>query len=427
MRLRKSAPSLTALLVALFLAFSSASSYGQILEDFPVPSEDKKEIIVNFIEKHPELTDKFYDLFRVMTKIRNSYVDEKTYEEILNFAMKGTIRSLDQYGYLLIGDEASRFVKSTSGDEKFFGIGVGITEEDGFIVVTKVYPDSPALQAKMVEGDIILQVDDKNVFGLGVEGVANLIRGKENTQVSIIVRRKSGQEPELLIMTRKEVTMFSVEYKNLSDSVAYIKINSFGEDATALLNEVLQKSAGSKKLIIDLRNNPGGLVKSVKYILSSFLEDRKPIIIEKNRNGILGVVYTERQPNQYIVENDVEITVLINNFSASASEIFAGNMQYYKRAKIIGIRTYGKATVQEVRDFDIMPHDSVENTKLILGLTIARYYLPDDRDISREGVKSDIEIRQPNDFKAYEDLTERDLQFQEAVKYLTGNSPAKQP
>src|SRR3989344_131164 len=279
MRLRKSAPSLTALLVALFLAFSSASSYGQILEDFPVPSEDKKEIIVNFIEKHPELTDKFYDLFRVMTKIRNSYVDEKTYEEILNFAMKGTIRSLDQYGYLLIGDEASRFVKSTSGDEKFFGIGVGITEEDGFIVVTKVYPDSPALQAKMVEGDIILQVDDKNVFGLGVEGVANLIRGKENTQVSIIVRRKSGQEPELLIITRKEVTMFSVEYKNLSDSVAYIKINSFGEDATALLNEVLQKSAGSKKLIIDLRNNPGGLVKSVKYILSSFLEDRKPIII----------------------------------------------------------------------------------------------------------------------------------------------------
>lgn len=377
-------------------------------------SEDQSAL-VEFVKQNPDLADELNDLTKLVGSVRRNYVKDEPSDELLKLAMKGIPEALDPNNFLYIGQEVEE-LKKTFGEENYFGIGLVIQSISKYIFIVRVLPDSPSEKADLRPGDIILKVNGQSVWGLSPIEVSNMVKGKEGTPVSLEIQRATSQQPFEVVLSRKRIVVVSVEYSVVDRNIGYIKVNSCEEETVNRFFDAVGRLKNAKGLIIDLRNNPGGLVNCAQALVGYFVGIGQPVIVEKDRNSQYSII-TNITRGLY----PKKIVVLVNNSSASASEIIAGNLRHYKVATLVGVRTYGKQTVQQFFDVntgypipDIMDYGG----KLALRLTIAHYFLPDGTNVSENGVTPDIEVEQPSDFKLFEYKTVRDLQFRKAIEIL---------
>lgn len=322
----------------------------------------------------------------VIAEIKQYYIQPVDDKTLFNNAIRGMMNNLDPHSSFLDTSELRDLQTITTGE--FGGIGVEVMPEDGFIKVISPLDDSPAAKAGVKSGDVIIRIDHKLVKDMTIEQAINMIRGKKGSKISITLLRKGSNKPINLVLTRENVKVQAVKSKLLENGYGYIRIAFFQasvKPAMIKAIEQMQKQSGGKLqgLIIDLRNNPGGLLDSSVDVADIFLNSDR---LKYNKL----IVYTKgRIPQQDIqakahskdILNGVPIVVLINEGSASASEILAGALQDHKRAIVLGTKSFGKGSVQTV-----IPIDNQSAIKL----TTALYYTPSGRSIQAKGIQPDV-------------------------------------
>ena len=317
----------------------------------------------------------------VFERIRGAYVEEVDDETLFGYAINGMLTSLDPHSIYLQPDDFSHLRESTSG--KFGGLGLEVGQEEGLIRVISPIDDTPAERAGIQAGDLIVTLDGEAVMGMSLSDAIEKMRGEPGSEITLEIRR--NKDPELLsyTLTRDEIKSRSVRAKLLSDAIGYVRITQFQDQTGDELNKALQDWQGDalNGVILDLRNNPGGVLNAAVDVSNAFLND-----------GL--IVYTEgRDPSSELKFSansqtrmpDMPLIVLINGGSASASEIVAGALQDHHRAVVVGTQSFGKGSVQT-----ILP---LANDKAIK-LTTARYFTPNGRSIQAKGITPDIRVEQ---------------------------------
>lgn len=317
---------------------------------------------------------------KVFAHIRQSYVDEINDPTLLEHAIRGMLEGLDPHSTYLDADAFDDLQVSTTGE--FGGLGIEVGMEDGFIKVVSPIDDTPASRAGIEAGDLIIKLDNKTVKGLGLQEAVNRMRGPKDSEIILTIIRKGVDQPFDVSLVRDTIKVRSVRSRSLEPGYGYLRIAQFqlntGKDALKELKE-LQSEAPLKGLILDLRNNPGGILQASVEVADAFLNE-----------GL--IVYTEgRIPNADLsysakdgdVIGGIPIVVLINDGSASASEIVAGALQDHKRAVIMGTDSFGKGSVQTV--IPIAEDRAIK-------LTTALYFTPSGRSIQAHGIVPDIRI-----------------------------------
>ncbi len=320
---------------------------------------------------------------QVLDIVERSYVNDIGQAELVNGAIKGMLQGLDPHSSFMSADEYKEMQETTSGE--FFGIGVEIAMENGQVTVVAPIEDTPAFNAGMKTGDIILTIDGKSTQEMTLQDVVSRIRGPKDTKVELSILHTNGKEPVHLSIVRGAIPIISVKSKKLEDGYYWVRLTRFSEKTTDELIEAVaeaKKDAGKggiKGIVLDLRNNPGGLLSQAVSVSDLFLQ-KGTIVSIKGRSNVTERVYTAS-----IQGTDVEapMVVLINAGSASASEIVAGALKDQHRALIVGERSFGKGSVQ-----NIIPLADGSGLKL----TVALYYTPDNKSIQAEGVSPDVEI-----------------------------------
>tara|TARA_Y100000590_G_scaffold6015_1_gene8001 strand:+ start:1897 stop:3051 length:1155 start_codon:yes stop_codon:yes gene_type:complete len=363
-----------------------------------------------FSKVHAQNVDKFYekiDLFsEVLEKIQNEYVDEVDQAEAMDSAINGLLQSLDPYSAYMNQETFEESQTETSGE--FGGLGIEVTMEAGVIKVISPIDDTPASRAGVKAGDYIVKIDNQQVRGKTLIEAVNLMRGPVGTSIEITVRRKNLKKAKVFKIVREIIEIKSVAAKLVENKVGYLRLRAFNENSSNQLVKEISKIEKNKKLvgyILDLRNNPGGLLSQAVEISDFFLNDGE-IVSTKGRKKRDNRKFFAKKGDKI---NGKPLIVLINNGSASASEIVAGALQDQKRAVLLGETTFGKGSVQI-----IMP---LKN-KGAIRLTISKYYLPSGKSISEVGVVPDIKVEEEG-----EDFfinTDTDNQLSYAVKLLTG-------
>ncbi len=343
----------------------------------------------------PKTTEKIpvNDLERfttVIEYIKNYYVKDVEDPELFESAIRGMLAGLDPHSAYLDPEDFAELKASTSG--KFGGLGIEVTLEDGLIKVISPLDDSPATKAGVKAGDLIVKIDESPVKDLDLRKAVEKMRGKPGTDINLTIIREGETKPLKLKLTREIINVKSVTSRNLEDGYGYIRISQFqnetGTEIVKQINEMVKKASGKLKgVVLDLRNNPGGVLDSSVQVASAFL-DKDKIGFEKM------VVYTKgRLPGSQVKEkatgkdllNGIPVAVLINNGSASAAEIVAGALQDHKRAVIVGTESFGKASVQTV-----LPLKDQRGLKL----TTALYYTPSGKSIQARGIVPDIVVEE---------------------------------
>lgn len=336
------------------------------------------------------------------------YIENPDKEDVLNGMLSGMISSLeDPYSVYYTAEEYADLMTSTSGS--YYGIGVSVSQnlETGIITIVKVFRTSPAKEAGMKDGDILYAVEGKEVTGQDVSTVVAEIRGKKNTKVNVTVLR-NGEKIDLAI-ERREVEMDTVEYRMLDNGVGYLYINEFDGVTTEQTENAIQDllSQGMTSIVVDLRDNPGGRLDVVEDIMDMFLPKDKLLMYMEYKNGNRSDSYSKTDG----LIPDMPMTVLINQNSASASELFTGAIQSYERGTIVGVTSFGKGIVQSIFSLD-------DGTAL--KLTTAKYYLPNGENIHKVGIEPDVVVELPEGVKSCWELSEEeDNQLQKAISLLT--------
>ena len=347
------------------------------------------------------------DLFgEVLEKIEDEYVDEIDQAEIIDSAIDGMLQSLDPYSSYMDPEIFDEMQTETSG--VFGGLGIEVSMEAGVVKVITPIDDTPASRAGVKAGDYIVRINDEQVQGKTLMEAVNLMRGPAGSSIKITIRRKGLRKAKIFNITREIIEIKSVVAELIDDQIGYLRLRSFNENSSAQLKKEISKLEKNKKLvgyIFDLRNNPGGLLTQAIEISDFFLEDGE-IVSTKGRKT--------RENRKFFAKKGDRIKgkpliVLINNGSASASEIVAGALQDQKRAVLLGEETYGKGSVQS-----IIP---LKNRGAIR-LTISKYYLPSGKSISEVGVSPDIKIEEENEEFSINTITDNQLDY--AVKLLNG-------
>ncbi len=320
-----------------------------------------------------------YEKFvKAVNMIEAYYVDEINTTTIVNKALKGLLPNLDAHSSYLDKKAYKELKVQTTGE--FGGLGIVVGMKNGVLTVISPIDDTPAYKAGIKAGDIILKINDKATIDLSLDEDVNLMRGKPGTKVTLTIVRK-GKKPLKINITRGIIKIKSVKAKNLQNypDIKYIRIASFDKNVVQSLKKTLAKlkKEGKKGIIIDLRNNPGGLLNQATGTLDLFIS-HGILVSQKGRVKSENETYYAHSFGTY---KNIPIVVLVNGGSASASEIVSGGFQDHKRAVIIGEKTFGKGSVQA-----ILPVNKNE----ALRLTIARYYLPSGRTIQAKGVTPDI-------------------------------------
>ncbi len=320
----------------------------------------------------------------IFERIRTSYVETVDDKTLLENAIHGMLSGLDPHSSYLGEEDFEDLRANTSG--KFGGLGIEVGMEDGFIKVVSPIDDTPAQQAGVLAGDIIVKLDDTPVKGLGLNEAVEKMRGEPGSEIVLTILREGENQPLEIKLKRAEIKITSVKHKLLDDQYGYIRITQFQENTGADVNQALQiltekSDQPLSGIILDLRNNPGGVLDAAVAVSDLFIE-----------NGL--IVYTQgRIANADIRYEatidtpapDMPLVVLVNGGSASASEIVAGALQDHKRAVVMGTQSFGKGSVQTVLPL---------NGDHALKLTTARYYTPNGRSIQAQGITPDIEVHQ---------------------------------
>ena len=358
----------------------------------------------------------------VMERIKKAYVEEVDDKTLLENAIHGMLSGLDPHSAYLTPDDFRELEENTSGE--FGGLGIEVGLEDGFIKVISPIDDTPAVRAGIQARDLIIKLDGSSVKGMSLSESVEKMRGKVGTKVQITIRRDGAEKPLEITLERAIIRVQSVKSKSLAPGYGYIRISQFqsdtGKELVQALSDLTSKKAPLHGLVLDLRNNPGGVLQAAVDVTDAFIHD-----------GL--IVYTQgRIPNSELRFNaskedpsrGVPLVVLINGGSASASEIVAGALQDHNRAVVLGTSSFGKGSVQTVLPLNV---DAAKGIKL----TTALYYTPSGRSIQAEGIQPDILVKRAKvtPIDAPQRYKEADLQRhlgnKNAKDSQSGNRPGK--
>tara|TARA_Y100000385_G_scaffold82984_1_gene84991 strand:+ start:38 stop:1168 length:1131 start_codon:yes stop_codon:yes gene_type:complete len=347
------------------------------------------------------------DIFgEVLEKINKEYVDDVDPSKSMDAAINGLLQSLDPYSAYMTPESFESMQTETSGE--FGGLGIEVGMEAGVVKVISPIDDTPASKAGLKAGDYIVKIEGTQVQGKTLTEAVELMRGPVGSSLEITVRRKGKKKAIIFNITREIIKVQSVKSKILNDSVGYIRLTSFNENSSQQIKKVISKFNKNKNLnsfILDLRNNPGGLLSQAIKISDFFLENGE-IVSTKSRRASENRKWFAKKGD---LIDGKSMIVLINYGSASASEIVAGALKDHKRAIIIGENSYGKGSVQSIIPL---------KNKGAIRLTISKYYLPSGKSISEIGITPDIEVEESaGNFKINTD-TDNQLNF--AIKLLNG-------
>ena len=347
------------------------------------------------------------DLFgEVLDKINKEYVDEINQSESMDSAINGLLQSLDPYSSYMSPEIFDEMQTETSGE--FGGLGIEVSMESGVVKVISPIDDTPASKAGIKAGDFIVKINDIQVQGKTLSEAVDLMRGPVGSGIELTVRRRGEKKALIFNIVREIIEIQSVKVDILKDNIGYIRLTSFNENSSNQINKKINELENNKKVnayILDLRNNPGGLL-SQAIKISDFFLDNGEIVSTKSRKNSENRKWFAKKGD---LTKGKTLIVLINYGSASASEIVAGALKDHKRAILLGENSYGKGSVQS-----IIP---LKNRGAIR-LTVAKYYLPSGKSISEVGVSPDIEIEEEAD--NFRIRTETDNQLNYAIKLLNG-------
>ena len=347
------------------------------------------------------------DLFgEVLEKINKEYVDEVNQSESMDSAINGLLQSLDPYSAYMSPEIFNEMQTETSGE--FGGLGIEVGMESGVVKVISPIDDTPASKAGIKAGDYIVKINNTQVQGKSLSEAVDLMRGPVGSGIELTIRRRGEKKALIFNIIREVIQIKSVKTDLLEKNIGYVRLTSFNENSGKQIEKEikkLEKNDSVKSYILDLRNNPGGLLSQAIKISDFFLENGE-IVSTKGRKASENRKWFARKGD---LTNGKKLIVLINYGSASASEIVAGALKDHKRAILLGENSYGKGSVQS-----IIP---LKNRGAIR-LTVAKYYLPSGKSISEVGVSPDIEIGEENE--NFRIKTETDNQLDYAIKLLNG-------
>ena len=347
------------------------------------------------------------DLFsEVLEKIENEYVEEIDQAETMDAAINGVLQSLDPYSGYMSPEVFKESREETSGE--FGGLGIEVTMEAGVVKVITPIDDTPAAKAGVKAGDYIVKINGQQVQGKTLMEAVNLMRGPAGSPIEITIRRVGLKKAKIIKIIREIIEVRSVISKQIQNKIGYIRLRAFNENSgSQLKNEIseIEKNKKTVGYILDLRNNPGGLLSEAVKISDFFLNDGE-IVSTNGRKSRENRKFFAQKGDKI---NGKPLIVLINNGSASAAEIVAGALQDHKRAVLLGEATYGKGSVQSIIPL---------KNKGAIRLTVSKYYLPSGKSISEVGVIPDIKVEeQGEDFSINSDT---DNQLNYALKLLIG-------
>ena len=334
------------------------------------------------VEAAPPLTE-LQQFSEVYSRIKESYVEEVKDKDLMTNAIRGMLNGLDPHSAYLDEEEYKELQVGTSGE--FGGLGIEVGMEDGFVKVISPIDDTPAQKAGLQAGDLIIRLDETPVKGMSLNDAVKRMRGKPDTNIDLMIVREGKDKPFKVTLKRAIIQVKSVKSRLLESGYGYVRITSFQAKTTEALLEAIENLKKDNKgnlrgLVLDLRNNPGGVLNAAVGVSDAFLESGKIVYTE----GRVPDAKMEYTANKGDVINGAPIVVLVNQGSASASEIVSGALQDQKRALIVGQKTFGKGSVQTVLPLD---------EKTAVKLTTARYFTPSGRSIQAEGIKPDIALQ----------------------------------
>ncbi|UFH58163.1 S41 family peptidase [Sulfurovum mangrovi] len=361
-----------------------------------------------------EKLEAYLKFTQILNVIETQYVDEVNTTALVDKALKGMLNNLDAHSTFMDTKAYKDLNVQTKGE--FGGLGVSIGMKDGALTVIAPIEGTPADKAGMKAGDIILKIEDKATIGMDIDESVKLMRGKPGTDVTLTVIRKKEPKPLEIKITRDIIKIQSVYAKSIENNLLYLHVTSFDQKVVEGVKKAIKEHKDTQGILLDLRNNPGGLLDQAVDLVDLFVE-KGVIVSQKGRASLENIEYKATKKNS---DTKTPIVILVNGGSASASEIVSGALQDFKRAIVVGEKTFGKGSVQVV-----MPISKDEAVKL----TVARYYLPSGRTIQAEGVTPDITVHLGK-IEYMEDpmlLKEKELKkhLENELEKINGNSTKK--
>jgi carboxyl-terminal processing protease len=358
--------------------------------------------------------DELRSFTEVFARIKKDYVEPVSDKELLENAIRGMLSGLDPHSSYLDPESFKELQVGTTGE--FGGLGIEVGMEDGFVKVISPIDDTPAQRAGVKSGDLIIRLDEKPVKGMTLHDAVTIMRGKVGTDIKLTIIREGEEKPLTITITRDTIKVKSVRSRSLEDGFGYVRISQFqshtGENLSEAIAKLKKDNKGPLKgLVLDLRNNPGGVLNAAVEVSDAFLDDGL-IVYTKGRIADSEMQFNAT-PRRLL--DGAPLVVLVNGGSASASEIVAGALQDHKRAVILGTRTFGKGSVQTILPL---------SDETALKLTTARYYTPSGRSIQAEGITPDITL-DPVKVTKIEGMGER-LKEADLSGHLENNAATKE-
>lgn len=357
-------------------------------------------VSAGFAQSAPERDEEFYrqlELFGlVLDRIREEYIEAPDETALIRAAIQGMLSSLDPHSAYLTPDSFADVREDTSGT--FGGLGIEVTMEDGLVKVVTPYDDSPAARAGILANDLVVEIDGQQVFGMTLDEAVSLMRGQVGTDINISISREGVDRLIELTLTRDVIAVAAVRWSYERD-VPVVRLARFSAQAYTGLDKAIREIFAEGRpqgIILDLRNNPGGLVDQAQFVADAFLSQGS-VVLTRGRLPNQSSRYDARPDELDALLDGVPVIVLINGGSASAAEIVAGALQDHGRATLVGTRSFGKGSVQSIIPLGF---DGA------MRLTTARYYTPDNRSIQALGITPDIQVLQdvPEEFRGRDEI-----------------------
>lgn len=360
----------------IIAGLASAVTAAYLFGSFAFAKENTTRTEVKSTAK--EKLEAYIKFTQILNVIESQYVDDVNTTSLVDKALKGLMANLDAHSTFMDTKSYKDLAVQTKGE--FGGLGISIGMKDGALTVIAPLDGTPAFKAGVKSGDIILKIDDKATIGMNIDDSVSLMRGKPKTDIVLTIIRKNELKPLEIKITRDIIKIQSVYAKTIEEKLLYLHVTSFDQKVVEDVEKAIKENNATEGIILDLRNNPGGLLDQAIGLVDLFVEEGT-IVSQKGKAQGENLNYDAKKKD---TDTDTPIVVLVNGGSASASEIVSGALQDFNRSIVLGEKTFGKGSVQVV-----MPIGETEALKL----TVARYYLPSGRTIQAVGVTPDIIVR----------------------------------